>query len=489
MDRDLFNRLLEDSVALTKRPKDILDPIFPLQSNFIRAPEKRKQLWCTRRSAKSYTAGLYLHQTAIDYSECNCLYIGLTRASAKAIIWKDVLLAIDKRHNLQTVPNKSELTITHPNGSIIYITGIDAEEDEMQKLLGKKWKLVIIDEGQSYSVDLRALVYGILGPAMIDQGGTICLMGTSGNMTQGLFYDITQGTEPGWKLFEWTAFDNPYVARQWAEELEDIRVNRPLFMQTSLFKQWYLNQWCIDESARVYRFSAARNVCKALPQDVSGWHYVLGLDLAHSPDSTAFVVGAYHESLPVLFLVYSFKAIEMDLTDVALHIHLLEKTYAFDVKVVDGANKQAVSELNNRHDLNLICADKTGKVDFITIMNDDFIQAKIMLLEEETKDLQTEYDKLIWLTDANGKVLIPKKENPIIHNDLSDGALYLWRYCYVYLDVFDTGKKWINPHDQSQWEPEHVRKLQEQVKKEQNPNYLEIVWDEEWDEDQQFNGG
>ena len=39
------------------------------QTNFIKNPSKLKALFCTkRRAAKSYTAGLGLFQTALDYS-------------------------------------------------------------------------------------------------------------------------------------------------------------------------------------------------------------------------------------------------------------------------------------------------------------------------------------------------------------------------------------------------------------------------------------
>lgn len=467
---------LQTEAAKGYKRQQFVQPGFAKQEEFIHDPFRRKTLWCTRRAAKSYTGGLYLFDTALRFPSCNCLYLGLTKKSARGIMWKDILKEINQKNDLGTHFSVSDLEATTQNDSVIYLTGIDADDDEMHKLLGKKYKLVIIDEAQSYSVDLRALIYGILGPTVIDQGGTICMMGTAGNLTQGLFYDVTNGKEPGWKMFEWTAFDNPFVAKQWQAELDEITKLRPLFKQTSLYKQWYLNQWVIDEEAKVYKFRSDRNLADGLPQKDSEWNYVLGLDLAHSPDSSAFVVGCYHISDPTLYLVYSYKKTNMDITDVAEKVRQLEKTYAFEVKVVDGANKQAVAELNNRHGLNLICADKTGKVDFITLMNDDFVQGKIKLLPP-TKDLQEEYERLIWITDANGKVKEPKKENPLIHQDLADSALYLWRYCYQYL--FKQASTFIDRSKQESWEPAHIAKLIEQGKKEQNPHSIETEAPEE----------
>lgn len=469
-----------DERAQPQSNLSLFDLNFPQQQNFIEDPAKRKALWCTRRAAKSYTGGIYLSETANKYHEVNCLYLGLTKFSAEGIIWNDILKRIDRKHELGMSFNSSKLIATSMTGSMIYVTGIDADADEMQKLLGRKYKLVIVDEAQSYSVDLRALIYGILGPAVVDEGGTIVIMGTSGNMKMGLFYDVTTGNEPGWKMFSWTAHDNPYVARQWKEELDDIEKNRPDFKKTSLYKQWYLNQWCVDEDAKVYRFRPERNSVPSLPAGVSDWHYVLGVDLAHSPDSTAFVVGAYSLIHPSLHFVLAHKQTKMDLTDVATYIRLLETKYKFEVKVCDGANKQAVAELNNRHNLGLIAADKTAKTDFIGIMNDEYAQKKIALLPE-AQPLADEYEKLIWITDENNKIREPRKENPLIHNDLCDAGLYTWRFCYQYL--FRPKEPFQDPTLQAVWEPKHIERLQKEVEAKQNQNLVDLQWDEAWNED------
>lgn len=461
-----------------ERKVNLFDLSFPKQNEFIEHPAKRKSLFCTRRAAKSYTAGLYLCDVIDKFHEVNCLYLALTKDHAMGIIWNDILHKIDRKHDLDFHFRESKRDVTSKTGSHIYVSGADADADEMHKLLGKKYKLIIIDEGQSFTVDLRTLIYGILGPTLIDVGGTICILGTAGNLTEGLFYDITTHKEPGWKNFEWSAHDNPYVAKQWQEELDDIALNRPEFMKTSIFKQWFLNQWVIDEDAKVYKYNEELNTAADKPGDVVEWHYILGLDLAHSPDSTAFIVGCYSDLDPNLYIVYAHKKIKMDLTNVAEFVKELELRYKLEVKVVDGANKQAVAELNNRHNLGLIPADKTGKFDFITIMNDDFVQGKIRLLPQASQ-LGDELKKLIWLTDANGKVIEPRKENPVIHNDLSDACLYLWRYAYSYL--FSKPMPFKDMTKQENWEPAHIEKLQEQVKKEKNPNELDLNWTEDWD--------
>src|SRR5205085_11845215 len=60
------------------------------------------------------------------------------------------------------------------------------------------------------------------------------------------------------------------------------------------------------------------------------------------------------------------------------------------------ANKQAVEEMRRRHDLPLRAADKTGKSDFIEIMNGEFIQGRIKLRGASCSQLAEEYAGLIW---------------------------------------------------------------------------------------------
>src|SRR6185312_2591340 len=118
--------------------------IFPQQANFVKSKAYKKAVFCTRRSAKSFSGGLHLAYTALNFDHCNCLYLGLTREAAKGIIWKDILKRINLQYNLGATFNETALTMTFPNGSVIWATGVDAGEDEMNKLLGRKYKLVII---------------------------------------------------------------------------------------------------------------------------------------------------------------------------------------------------------------------------------------------------------------------------------------------------------------------------------------------------------
>lgn len=440
---------------------DLFDPNFPQQKAFCDDPAKLKALWCTRRSAKTFTDGLHLTKDCLDDSGSNCLFIGLTRLSAKGIVWKDVLKEINQKNNLGCTFNSSELTMTFPNSSTIWVTGADADEDEMHKLLGRKYKTVAIDEGSLYTVNVRTLVYGILKPAIADKRGTIIISGTSSNFTRGLFFDITNGAEPGWSLHTWTAHDNPYVAKQWQEELDEIEQTRPLFKETPLYKQWYLNQWVIDTNKLVYKFNSERNLFQTRPElKPDGWTYVLGVDLGFEDDS-AFILCAFHEHDHILYVISTFNLKGMDLTDVANKIKEFQLSHSIAKVIIDGANKQGVEEMQRRQGVALTAADKQDKVTFIELLNAELIQAKIKI-HTNCHNLINELAGLVWKT--TGDIIdLPRKEHPALPNHLCDALLYAWRYCYAYMAEIPTKKPvmgtkaWHEAENAKMWEVEREK--------------------------------
>ena len=419
-------------------PPSFLDGKFPAQMGFITDPARMKVALCTRRSGKSYGAGLYLYKEAWETPGVSCLYLALTRDSAKKIMWKDVLKPINRQLNLDARFNETELTATLPNDSVIYILGVDSTEEEKKKLLGQKYKLVIIDEAASFSVDLNELVYGVLKPSVADYRGTICLIGTPGNVKRGLFFELTQNQDPscagtwerqGFSGHRWSTFDNPHMRTQWVDEIADLKFSNPGIEDTPLYQQHYMGRWVVDDSKLVYRYLVGRNDFTTPPAfDYGGWHYILGVDLGYN-DPTAFVVCAWHDHDRTLYIIEAIQQSGLDVTAVAQRIRALQKHYEFEAMVVDNANKQAVQELCRRHGLPLESADKTGKADFIEIMNGEFIQGRIKL-GPNARELAEQYGTLVW-NERSEK----REEHPGCRNDLADAANYSWKRCYQYLSV------------------------------------------------------
>jgi phage terminase large subunit len=446
----------------------LLSPSFPQQNAFIEDPGKLKALFCTRRAAKSYTGCLYMVQECLRNPGANCLFIGLTRDSAREIAWKDILKVIDRQHGLGCIFNESLLTMTFPNRAVIRLTGVDADENEMNKLLGKKYRLCILDEASMYSIDLRNLIYGVLKPAVADQRGTICMLGTASNFPRGLFYDITTRKEGGWSLHTWTAFDNPFVKDNWALEIKDIEANRPLFMQTTLYKQWYLNEWVIDNEKLVYKYSGELN-SGTRPQHLppAGWTYVLGVDLGWE-DDTAFVLIAFHEHDGRLYVVKTYNRKHMTFDQVISKIQefMMDPMMPAAKVIVDGAAKQGIESMKLRSAIPFEYADKLGKVDFIELLNADFVQGLIKI-DPASKTLINELQSLLWKTDGE-RIIVPKKEHPGLPNHLCDAFLYAWRNGYHYAHSTPAkitakgSKEWYEKQAEDIWERERERLEQQE---------------------------
>lgn len=486
-------------------PYALFDPTFPQQRAFADDKAKLKAIFCTRRSAKSFTLGLAAILECLLNPRCNVLLIGLTGDSIYSIYWKDILHFLNDKFALGAQFNKNLKSMTFPNGSVLRLFGADADESEKKKLLGGKYRFVGIDEASMFTIDLRDLVYGILKPAMTDpnaggERGTIALAGTASDFPQGLFFDITTGAEPGWSLHVWSAHDNPFVAKQWQEELDEIAAQRPLYMETPQFKQWYLNEWVIDQEKLVYKVSLHKNLAPSLPQlSPAGWTYLLGCDLGWEDDN-AFVLTGYHENDPNLYVISAWALPHLVFDQVGMIVNAysgdpiwwamfkaslgetqpqlvqripryidayLSKPSMPAVKVViDGANKQGVESMRLRSSIAFEYADKQDKTTFIELCNSDLIQAKVRFLPE-TESLIREMMALVWRTEG-GKILLPKKEHSSLPNHRCDAFLYNWRMGYhfntvpVVPKVVKGSREWYEQQSRDIWEREREALLAQQ---------------------------
>lgn len=388
-----------------KRPR-FRDPGCIEQTAFISDPSRLKLAFCTRRAGKSFSIGEDFLEECWDTPSISCLYLALTRDSAKAIMWRDVLLRLNHELQLGAKANNTTLSLEFPNQSNIRLLGMDSDDSEKRKLLGGKYKKVAIDEAAAFRTDLSGLVYGVLKPAVADLRGTIELLSTPSDLHTGLFYELTAGQDPmvpgrwssgGWSCHRWSWEQNPHVRPQMQEEIAELLAANPRVEETPIFQRNYRGRWVIDTSRLVYRYLPGRNDYDgALPTFRAGaWHRVLGVDLGWK-DPSSFTRGAYHDHCRDLFIEKSWKRSGMDVTDVANAIRAeLEAFPDIEAVVIDNANKQAVEEIQRRHNIPLIAADKAGKPDFVDIMNSELIQGRIRL-GPDCDPLREEYAGLIW---------------------------------------------------------------------------------------------
>jgi phage terminase large subunit len=396
-----------------------IDATFPEQARFIRDPSRRKYAFCTRRAGKSEAAGRYLLKQAFEKPGTQCLYVGLTRGSARAIMWAPILKRLLHAWGLEYRANEVELEITLPNASRIRLTGADANDNERQKLLGQRNSLVILDECASFRAHIKSLVWDVLRPTLVDELGTMCMIGTPGEVPAGYFYEITTGREAGWSAHTWTTHQNPYLAENFATEIAELKQSDPDIERRPWFRRQYLGQWVVDTDELVYHFNAERNTTTALP--LRRWIWILGVDLGWE-DATAFSVLAWSPDDPNLYVVHTHKRRKMTFDDVDATIRDLSTRFgAFAHIVIDNANKQGVEDMRARFGWAFESADKAGKMDHVGLLNNDLRAGRIKFVEGTTEALVAEYANLVYHA---GK--IPPREDPACENHIADATLYAY---------------------------------------------------------------
>lgn len=474
LERRLAEAEARQESASNRTPPQFIDESLPEQAAFIRDPARRKLVFSARRGGKSYGEGRFMCQEAWATPNVSCLYVGLTRDSAWRTMWRDVLKDLNRKLHLEATFNETKLLMTFTNGSTIQLLGLDATDDEKDKLLGGKYKAVVIDEAASFSIDLDELIVKTIGPALADHRGTLILSGTPSNIQTGVFFALTKDQNPmvpgcwqrdGWSCHRWSYEQNHYVREQVEEEIAAlIAAKGEAVKETPGFKQMWRGQWCVDDTKLVYKFLAARNSFNGiLPRyGIGQWHYVLGIDTGWK--ASAFTLVAYHDNDPCLYVLESWKRRGMLVSDISGIVKWYDGRFDIQERRVDGANKQAVEEMNQRHGVSLTAADKRDKFQFIDIMNDDFAMSRICVstakwnndrahefmslgkqgCEEYLTEfacglLVAEYATLV--IDERALIRLRKREeHPNSENHCADSTLYPWRATYPYLSSLAPGK-------------------------------------------------
>ncbi len=404
---------------------NLLGACFDKQVAFILDPSRQKAAFVARRSGKTWALAVLLIKTAIETPATKCLYYGLTKDSAWNVTFLHMLEPICRDFGIRAHVNRTLQTLEFENRSFIKLTGDDANDNQIDKALGGKYKLVVFDECQAIKHDLEAWVKNKLGPAMVDQDGTIVLAGTAGeHMGERFWYRVTRDheKEPGWAVHSWLPFDNPHMAGKIRAYLDKRRADDPDLDEDPGYQQEWLCKWVVEREARVYRYDPIRNAIDAHDFSDKRWRYLLGVDFGYE-DDTAIVVGAYHPHDGRCYLLESFKKKHMLMDELAEQLNARRERYSPEHIVVDGQAKQFVMEMCSRFGIPMRFADKKGKAEHIAAMNNDFRTSKLKVVKGANLALVKEWDELTW--DEGSRLRGIFKESPSKDNHLADAALYL----------------------------------------------------------------
>lgn len=414
--------------ARRKQPDEleIRDTSFAAQDSFVTDPSRFIAAQCSRRAGKTSGLAFRFFRALDSHPNSLCLYIALTRESARNIMWP-ILTEMNDKYSLGCTLTESNLTMTHPNGARLQLFGADMQ-NFIRRLKGIKTPGVAIDEAQDFSSHLRSLVDDVLTPALTDyEDSWLAITGTPGPVPLGFFFETTSKRVGGYSLHHWTLFQNPYLpqARDFVDDLKKKRgwdENNP-----TLRREWY-NEWVLDKESLLIKYFEEKCHYEMLPLSFP-WVYILGIDIGFR-DSDALAVLGWSERDPNIYLIEERTMGSSDITSLVEEINRMQKLYDISKMVIDtgGLGKKIAEEIIRRHQIPVQAADKVRKMENVALLNDwlrlgKFKAKKTSRFVEDSYKLQIDWDKT-----RPDKIIV----KDTFHSDIIDAVLYAFRESPAY---------------------------------------------------------
>jgi hypothetical protein len=413
--------LLKKELSKRSLRKDIvLDPAFPKQNAFILDDSRFLSARCSRRAGKTNGLAYRFVKTMDRHPGSQCVYLALTRESAKDILWP-VLVEINEQYNLGWSFIESKLEVTAPNGSSLKLYGADMK-NFIKRLKGRKYPGVAIDEAQDFGIHLRSLIDDVLTPSIADYSdGWLALTGTPGPVPHGYFFEVTHEGKYEFSRHEWTLLDNPYMPNV-SQFLADLKRRQAWDDNNPTYLREYCNKWVLDAQSLWIEYSAKKNHYNALP--MVKWNYIMGIDLGFR-DADALAVIAWSEQDPNTYLVEELVTKRQTLTQLVAQIEAMRKKYDIAKLVIDegGLGKKMAEEMRRQHHIPVIAAEKQRKQETVKFLNDNLRQGRFFAKEDskfaaDSYLVQIDYEK-----STPDKIVIKKEP----HSDIIDAVLYAFK--------------------------------------------------------------
>ena len=435
---------------------------FPAQNRFVEDTSKFVAAQCSRRAGKSNGLALRFFRTLETHPKAQCVYLALTRDSAKEIMW-GVLQELNAQFNLGCTFTESKLEMKHPNGSKLNLYGADMK-NFIKRLKGRKFPGVAIDEAQDFGSHLETLIYDTLSPALADYSDSwLALTGTPGPVPTGFFFDVTHNNKHGYSVHKWTLLDNIYMPNP-AGFIKELCEKREWTDDNPTYRREYKNEWVLDAKSLWIQYSKSVNNYDALPAG-HNWQYIMGVDLGFR-DADAIAIIAWAETSPITYLVEELVAPKQGITELMDQMQVMEKKYNNPKIVMDegGLGKKIAEELRRRHGLSINPADKIRKQENVELLNDAMRLGKFMA-KSNTRFVADSYlVQIDWDKSTPNRIVVKKEP----HSDIIDAVLYAFKESYAFSHRPEPvkpkfgSKEWADAQQDSMFEQELEGMLKEQ---------------------------
>lgn len=252
----------------TKKQKEIIDACL--------APNVKYIVGCFGRQAgKSFTAMNLLLKWTLEDNGSIAMWVSPVYSQSKKV-FTELTNAIAGKGLTKSI-NKSELTITFINGSVIYFRSGEREDS----LRGYTLDYLVIDEAAYIKDNVWTEV---LRPTVLVNGKKVLFISTPKG--KNWFYNIamrgTSNEYPQYKTFHATSFDSPFISQ---EELDEAKMSLP----ENIYRQEILAEF-LDDGGEVFGNLKLISLLSAYPSFDTNKKYYAGLDFGRQNDYTVLTI-------------------------------------------------------------------------------------------------------------------------------------------------------------------------------------------------------
>ena len=228
-----------------------------------------------RQAGKSFTAQNLLLKWILEDNGSIGMWVSPVYSQAKKV-FQELTTTIGDTGLTKSV-NKSELTITFINGSVLYFRSGEREDT----LRGYTLDYLVIDEAAYIKNEVWTTV---LRPTVLVRGKKVLFISTPKG--KNWFYEIAMrgmsDDYPQYKTFHATSFDTPFITQ---EELQEAKLSLP----DSIYRQEILAEF-IDDGGEVFAGLTLTAVMTSYTNKDDKERYYAGLDFGRQNDYTVLTI-------------------------------------------------------------------------------------------------------------------------------------------------------------------------------------------------------
>ena len=393
---------------------------------------------CSRRAGKTDLASGAICHAAIQ-PESRIIYINLTFSNAIRQIWDNTIKRASLCGLVIEKSSKSEGTMEFANGSSLRIMG-NTNNSEIDKLRGEsKVSLVIVDEF-FHQRNMNYAVLDVISPLMADRkDSTLLCMGTPPRIAK--TYGEKCWSEPGWKKFHWTMFDNPYMPDP-QKYLTEFCKGKGISIESPFIQREYFGKMgCYDMEALVFygRKTYDEYTNAEVITDIS-----IGVDYGFS-DYNSIITLAYNKNTKHSWVVKEDKFNKAGVSDI---VNCIKAHYEFaktmcelnkvnwsdHIKIYCDTNEESITyDLMLKYKLPAFNCYKYQKAYAIEMLSDELRSGRMTIPKNGVLDMEME--QVLYKRDESTDAIIPEIDEEVgIHPDACMALLYASRKAFFDMD-------------------------------------------------------